>query len=98
MADFLHIYISPAEGVTIKQIEGKLDLALDWYRYATGLYIVHTTSGVDKWKARLIDLVKPRGRLLIVKLDISQRQGWMNKGFWEWLREKSTSPKGPTTD
>ena len=36
-----------------------------------------------------IDFVKPHGRLLIFKIDVSQRQGWMNKDFWEWLREKN---------
>jgi hypothetical protein len=89
MAVFLHIYISPRDGVTREQVEKKLDLALDWYRYAQGLYVVHTTSGVDKWKVRLLDFVKPRGRLLIVKLDVTERQGWMNKDFWEWLRERN---------
>jgi hypothetical protein len=89
MAHLLHIYISPKEGVSRAQVEAKLNLGLDWYRYAPNLYVVHTSSSVDKWKARLIDFIKPGGRLLILRLDASQRQGWMNKDFWEWLREKS---------
>ena len=88
MADFLHIYISPKAGVTQEQVEQKLNLALDWYRYVPGVYLVYTTSSVDKWKARLIDLVKRGGRLFIAKLDITQRQGWMNKDFWEWLGQE----------
>ena len=85
MAEFLHIYVSPKEGVTRDEIEEKLNLAIDWYRYAPGLYIVRTTSSVGKWKVRLVDFVKPKGRLLIMRVDMSQRQGWMNKDFWEWL-------------
>lgn len=88
MAHFLHIYISPKQGASTEQIERQLNLALDWYRYATGLYIVHTTSSVDKWKARLVDFVKPNGRLLILPFDSGKRNGWMNKDFWEWLRSK----------
>jgi len=86
MAVFLHIYVSPKDGVSRDQVEKKLNLALDWYRYAKDLYVVYTTSSVDKWKARLIDLVKPGGQLFICKLDVSIRQGWMNKDFWEWLK------------
>lgn len=88
MAQFLHIYISPRQGVSRDEVEQKLNLALDWYRYATGSYVVYTSSSVDKWKARLIDLVKPRGRLLIFPIDATRRNGWMNKDFWEWLRSK----------
>lgn len=89
MAHLLHIYVTAKDGVSREEVEGKLNLALDWYRYAPNSYVVHTSSSVDKWKARLINFIKPGGRLLILKLDYSQRQGWMNKDFWEWLRERS---------
>ena len=89
MAEHLHVYISPAKGATRDDVEKKLNLAVDWYRYARGAYIIYTTSSPDKWKARLIDLVKPDGRLFICKLDVGKRQGWMNKGFWEWLKKRS---------
>jgi len=88
MAEYLHIYISPKDGVTRAQMDKKLNLAIDWYRYARGLYVVYTTSSADKWKARLIDFVKPQGRLFICRMDASQRQGWMNKDFWDWLKKE----------
>ena len=88
MADYLHIFVSPTDSVTREQVEEKLNLAVDWYRYAQGAYIVYTTSSVDKWKARLIDFVKPRGRLFICRIEVTKRQGWMNKDFWEWLRKR----------
>ena len=88
MAEYLHVYVSPKEGVTREQVEKKLSLAIDWYRYAKGMYIVYTTSSVDKWKERLIYLVKPGGRLFVCRLDVGKRQGWMNKDFWEWLKKQ----------
>ena len=91
MADYLHIYISPRKNATQEDVEKKLDLALDWYRYATGVYVVYTTSSPTKWKARLIDLVKPTGRVFICKMDVNRRQGWMNKDFWQWLRKRTSS-------
>ena len=88
MAEFLHIYISPRKNTTQKDVEKKLSLAIDWYRYAKGVYVVYTTSSSAKWKARLIDLVKPDGRIFICKLDVITHKGWMTKDFWEWLKKK----------
>ena len=88
MVEHLHIYISPRKNITQEDVEKKLNLAIDWYRYAEGVYVVYTTSSPDKWKARLIDLVKPGGRIFICKLDVNRRQGWMNKDFWQWLAKR----------
>ena len=70
-------------------MEKKLNLAIDWYRYTKGVYVVYTSSNSAKWKARLSDLVKPDGLMFICKLDTSTREGWMAKDFWEWLTKKS---------
>ena len=91
MADFLHIYVNPKQGVTREQIEEKLNKALDWFRYYVNIYVVYTTSDVDTWYERLEELVKPDGSLFICKLDIKSRQGWMTKKFWEWIKAKKES-------
>jgi len=88
MAEFYHIYINPKKGITKEKIQEKMDLALHWYRYNRNVYIVYTTSDVDKWKARLEDLVKTDGTLFICKLDVSDRNGWMVPGFWDWIKER----------
>ena len=88
MAAFLHVSISPHKNATQEDVEKKLNLAIDWYRYTKGGYVVYTTSSSAKWKARLINFVKPDGILFICKLDVSTRQGWMTKDFWEWLKKK----------
>ena len=62
---------------------------MDWYRYDPNLYILHTTSDVDKWQERLFDFVKNDGKLFICELQIENRNGWMNKDFWNWLNPKS---------
>jgi hypothetical protein len=87
MADYFQIFIRPKQGVSQEQIEKKINLAVDWFRCDKNLYVIYTTSEVDKWKARLIELVKPEGVLFICKLDITVRQGWMVKTFWEWLKK-----------
>lgn len=87
MAEYYNIYIKAKVGVTQEQVEKTINLAVDWYRYDDGLYIVYTTTDEDKWFERLKKHVDPKGYLFICKLDISKRNGWMQKAFWEWLKK-----------
>jgi len=90
MGKFLHVYIVPKDGITKEDIERKLNLGIDWYRYDDNLYIVYTTSDVKKWQSRLIDFVKNGGKLFISEFNISNRAGWLNRDFWNWLNKKRT--------
>lgn len=87
MRRFYHIYIDSLQGMTHEEIEKKLDLAVDWFRYGTKNWIVYTTSDENKWYERLKSFVRQGGNLFICELDISTAQGWMSKEFWEWIEE-----------
>ncbi len=91
MAEFYHIYIdAPGLAPDNRELKKKLDLAVDWFRYADNCWLVYTTSDASKWYQRLGELVKSRnGNLLIIKVDQSERQGWISKKLWEWIREKT---------
>lgn len=86
MAAFYHIFIKPKAGVSMDQVESKMNLALDWYKYAEHSWVVKSSSDAAKWQTRLKSLVEPDGTLLILKLDPSERQGWIAKGFWKWYK------------
>lgn len=86
-AYYYQIYVRSKPGITREKIKKKMDLALDWYRYSDECWIVYTTSDAHKWYERLSPLVKAEGYVLIVRLDISDRQGWMPKGFWAWIKK-----------
>jgi hypothetical protein len=88
MAHFLNVYIVPNNDVSRKDVETVLNKAKDWIRYGTGNYIVYTNADVQKWKTRLISLAKPQGNLLVVKLDIRERSGFMSDKLWLWLNSK----------
>jgi hypothetical protein len=96
VADFLHIYFKPKADAKEETYRKTFDLALDWYRYASNVYVVYTSSDPEKWYARLVDYVKPEGSLFICKLDVSARQGWMTKEFWTWLKEDREERKNNT--
>ena len=87
-AVFYQIYVVPKEGISYETIEKKIDLGLDWFKYDKALYVVYSTSDVKKWMLRLRPLVEKDGRLFICELNISNRNGWMNRSFWTWLKKK----------
>ncbi len=88
MADFYHIYVEPKPDVSTEEVQDKMDLAIDWFRYDRKIWVVYTSSQAIKWHARLKPLVVPGGHLFICKLDPSDHQGWMNRQFWAWLKEE----------
>jgi hypothetical protein len=85
---FYVVYLNPKEGMTTPAVEKKMNQALDWFRLENCLWVVYSTSSVDKLYTRLSSLAKDSGRLFICKLDVTERQGWMNKDFWKWLRRE----------
>ena len=89
MANFVHIYVVPKPGIASEKVTEQMNLAIDWYRYAPGTYVVYTSSNLLKWRERLLPLVEPDGDLLVVPMgDMSDSQGWMTTDFWEWLKKE----------
>jgi hypothetical protein len=86
-AAFYNVYISPREGVTREDVQKQMNLAVDWFRYDPKNYVIYTTSDAAKWQARLKPLVEGGGHLFIVKIDPRDRQGWMSRKFWDWLKQ-----------
>ena len=88
MSDLYHIYIQRKKGSSQEDVEKIMNLAVDWYRYRDGAYVILTTSDQNKWKERFGPLVKPDGFLFISKLDVKNYQGWMPQNFWTWFEDK----------
>lgn len=85
---FLHItfnfkgHSSPTES-----IENILDKALDWIRYAPNCYILYTTRDVQTWYARLRKVLHEKDNIFVVELNIENRQGWLPRSVWEWIKK-----------
>jgi len=86
MANFYHVFIQPKKGVTRDQVEKKMNLSRDWFRCTPSVWILYSTSRIDKWQERLRPLVEPSGSLFLCRLDISKRKGWMKQEFWDWIK------------
>lgn len=83
------VHIERLPSVTFDEVKGRMDKALDWFRLSESLWIVYSTVDVEKLYARLNPLAISEGTLLLVKLDMSVRQGWMEQTFWDWLDKRA---------
>jgi hypothetical protein len=91
MPSYYHVTIIPKSGVDPKRIEKKFNLARDWFRFNPTSWVIYTNKDADTWASRLKEFVQPGGKLFICKLDVSDRQGWLPKAFWDWLRKRQAS-------
>jgi len=84
---FLHISIDSKGQIGPKSLEGRFNLAVDWIHYLPNCWIVKTTSDAQKWYDRLKPYIGPNSSILICKIDLKERQGWLPKWVWEWIRK-----------
>lgn len=93
MGKYYHMMLTiPRIVPTDSRIEEILNNATDWYRYADNCWLLYTNSDAAKWYSRLKDVVTVNnGNIFIVRVDVTDRQGWMPKQLWEWLRKDRSS-------
>ena len=82
------VYIERRSDVSEVILEEVMDRAIDWYRLRDNVWIVYSTSDAEKWYNRLAPIVKDSGSVFICRLNPQDRQGWMARGFWKWLRRE----------
>jgi len=72
------------------EVESKLDLALDWFRYHPNCYLVYSDKDANEWHRLLRPVVTETGRLFIVRADVDDRAGWMDNTLWNWIARAKT--------
>jgi hypothetical protein len=92
MASFYHVFIQPRKGVTYDEVEAKMNPSFDWFRCTQSVWVLYSTSQIDKWQERLRPLVEPDGSLFVCRLDMTSRNGWMSRRFWEWVKKNENRP------
>lgn len=87
-AKYLHLGFTFRGGrsAPTQRIQEVLNKARDWVRYAPNCYILYTTADVQTWYGRLRDVIHERDHILVVELNIENRQGWLPKSIWDWIR------------
>lgn len=83
-----------SEGFDSTQVHNTLTtlpIVLDWWHYLPNTYIVQTNVIFNPAK-RITDLMREKFNelsFLVIKLDIRNYNGVLNKDAWEWLRKKN---------
>ncbi|MDF3980453.1 hypothetical protein P3W23_00365 [Luteibacter sp. PPL554] len=85
---FYAVYIKPSPDASADTIKEAMNKSLDWYRVSENFWIVYTARNAEVLYKRLKPSVKDPGRVFISRLDLTDRQGWMAKGFWTWLKKE----------
>jgi len=82
---FLHIAFNFRGPTKVQELEPIFNQGVDWVRYAPNCWIVWTTSNAETWYSRLKPSLGPNDTMLIIRVDRSERHGWLPKWIWEWL-------------
>ncbi len=57
-----------------------------WWHYLESTWIVKNTNlSADDISSKLLPYIKQGDRLLVIKIDTSNKQGWLPKDAWDWL-------------
>ncbi len=98
MNRFLHISFTFNEGFPkVQELEPVFNfLAPDWLRYAPNCWIVWTLRPASDFLYGLKPALGASDSVLIVKLDMSDRNGWEPRWVWEWIdRKRQLGPPPP---
>ncbi len=98
MNKFLHISFTFNEGVPkARELEPLFNaLAPDWMRYSPNCWIVWTARPASDFLYAIKPMIGASDSILIVALDLSERNGWQPQWVWEWMdRKRELGPPPP---
>lgn len=66
----------------------------NWQHPMESLWVVAVSSYSTTTGVRLYESIRPyiddKDSLFVTQIDYADRQGWMPKSFWKWLKEKQS--------
>jgi len=85
---YLHVGFNWAGEAKITELKPIFDKAIDWVRYSPNCWIIWTSSEPEKWYERLKPQLGSGDHLFICAIDLSERQGWLPKTIWDWIKKE----------
>jgi hypothetical protein len=91
-ARFLHVGVAYNSGFPLapETLDEVFDKALGWVRYSDTNWILWTTTSAADWTVRVRQRLSPGDHVFICRLDMNERQGWLPRWIWDWMR----NPRG----
>ena len=85
---FLHVGVAYGSGIpkAPEVLEATLDKAFSWCRYSPTTWILWSNTSASVWSDRVRKHLDPGDHMFVCALDMSERQGWLPRWVWEWIR------------
>ena len=61
-----------------------------WWHYLESTWVLSTTDDVDSWCDRIRAAIDENDHFIVVDISKKERNGWLAKKEWEWLRQHDT--------
>lgn len=86
---YYHISINLKTGLIVKnlQINKILEEQINWIKYMPNCYIVVSNGSIDSMYYKIKSLLGEGEHVFICELKLENRQGWLPKSVWKWIRE-----------
>ncbi len=86
---YYHISINLKTGLIVKnlQINRILEEHINWIKYMPNCYIVVSIESIDTIYNKIKTLLGEGEHVFICELKLANRQGWLPKSVWKWIRE-----------
>jgi hypothetical protein len=82
---FLHVSFNFPRQSKVEELEPIFDKARDWVRYAPNCWIIWTSVSPRQWLGRLRPVLRSGEHVLICRVDLQERAGWLPGWVWEWI-------------
>lgn len=72
------------------ELRGKIKSLGSWWHYLESTWILKNTSYInanDINKELIPYIDQTTDRLLVIKIDLKNKQGWLPQKAWEWLNQ-----------
>lgn len=60
----------------------------DWQHPLESVWFIHTDQNANDIYSQLRGKIDTHDRLLVIRVDNDDKQGWLAKTFWLWLNNK----------
>ena len=91
---FLHVAFAFRGAPRTKEFADIFNQAPDWLRYAPNCWILWTSNSPEMWAERVKPLLSDEESVLIFRMDLSERYGYLPKSAWDWLqKDRLSKPK-----
>jgi hypothetical protein len=84
------LVISPEYAYNADKLVEKLNIAINWLQVVPNVYILKSSSDLNKWYLRLKSVLRDN-MFYMVKINLSTEEytGWLEQHKWDWIRKNT---------